>query len=129
MTPVPSLTERQLLSMMRTLLSPSFQQQVQSDNHGDVLVLCIYLAALYIERGETQEAADILAWVLLQAEDFDASIIDMAQEHFETLEASICPRVIHDARDFASKATLQDILDYIYADSDLSPPYMTNRNV
>lgn len=77
----------------------------------DVLV---GLAALYIERGETQEGADVLAFVL-RCPDAAADTLQRAQDAWEDLARYICPRVLLDAEDFASKATFADVVEYVFA--------------
>lgn len=70
------------------------------------------LSACYMADGLTQEAADILAFVLLQA-DIAQDIHDTAEELFEDLESWICPRVIYDAKVFAREVDLEDIIWYV----------------
>ncbi len=72
------------------------------------------LAQIYIERGETQEGADVLAFVL-RCPDAAADTREQAQEAWDDLARYICPRVLLDAEDFASKASYDDLLDYVFA--------------
>lgn len=72
------------------------------------------LAAFYIERGETQEGADVLAFVLQQT-NAAPDTQEAAHVHWEDLERYICPRVLLDAEDFAAKATLNDLIEYVFA--------------
>lgn len=81
---------------------------------GEVLDALVGLADVYIERGETQEGADVLAYVLRQAQAAPATRAH-AQESWDTLETYICPRVLLDAADFASKAALSDLIEYVFA--------------
>ena len=70
------------------------------------------LAELYIERGWTQTAADILAFILLQ-KDVPSDIDEQAHELFDNLEGSICPRVIWDAKAFASDMDWLGMVEYM----------------
>jgi len=74
------------------------------------------LAELYIQRGWTQEASDILAFILLQA-DIPQNTYNQAEELFDDLERSICPRVIWDAKAFASDMDLVGIVEYVLDDT------------
>ena len=73
------------------------------------------LAILYVEQGWTQEAADILAFVLLQC-GVPLDIYEQAFEAFDDLERSICPRVIWDARDFARDMDTDTMIAYLLDD-------------
>ena len=79
----------------------------------DILDALTQLARVYIKRGETQEGADILAYVLRCAAPAD--VLDHAQALWDDLARYICPRVLLDAEDFGSKATLDDVLEYASA--------------
>lgn len=70
------------------------------------------LAELYIKRGWTQEASDILAFILLQ-DDVPADTYTQAEELFDDLERSICPRVIWDAKAFASDMDVVGMVEYV----------------
>jgi|GEM_PF-1277470 len=70
------------------------------------------LCGCYIEQGLTQEASDVLAFVLLQ-NDLAVDTYDTAIEYFEDLESRICPRVILDAKTFAQEVDLEDIIWYV----------------
>ena len=70
------------------------------------------LAQLYIQREWTQEASDILAFILLQA-DVPQDTYDTAEALFDDLERSICPRVIWDAKAFASDMDLIGMVEYM----------------
>jgi len=78
----------------------------------DCLAAFVGLAAHSIARGETQEGADILSWVLRQS-FLSFTTRDNAQMLWDDLAAWICPRVLLDAEDFASKATFDDICEYV----------------
>ena len=82
------------------------------DATADSLAALVGLAAHWIERGETQEAADILAWVLRHLSLSDTAR-DAAQSLWDGLATWICPRVLLDAADFAQYATFDDICEYI----------------
>jgi hypothetical protein len=71
------------------------------------------IAAGYIAQGDTQEGADVLAFVLLQPLLMPDSRM-RAEDLFEDLESRICPRVLWDAREFASLATFEDVVEYIF---------------
>lgn len=76
-----------------------------------------HLAEVYIKRGETQEGADVLAFVL-HCPDTAPDTQEQAREAWDDLARYICPRVLLDAEDFASKATYDDLLEYIFAGTD-----------
>ena len=62
--------------------------------------------------GQTQTAADILAFLLLQPE-MSADDMETARELFAELESRVCPRVILDAREFAFGMDLRTMLEYL----------------
>ncbi len=70
------------------------------------------MALACVERGWTQPASDILAFLLRQP-DVCARIREIAEEAFCDLESRICPRVIHDARAFAADMDLQTVVEYL----------------
>ncbi len=80
----------------------------------EVLYALVQMAALYIERGLTQEGADVLAFVMRCA-DVPEDIEESAIELWEDLERWICPRVLLDAESFAKKAYLEDVVEYVFA--------------
>ena len=73
------------------------------------------LAQLYCQRGWTQTPSDLLAFILLQ-DDVPADIYQQAEELFDDLERSICPRVIWDAKAFASDMDLVGMVEYVLED-------------
>ena len=75
------------------------------------------LADHYAAQGQTQSAADLLAFLLLQP-DLAEDTAAQALESWEALESHICPRVLWDAREFASGANLNDIVEYVFAGTD-----------
>ena len=81
--------------------------------HQEVLAALLSLATCYIERGWTQEGADILAYLLHH--EPDAELREGAQDAWDDLARWICPRVLLDAEDFGSKATLDDLIEYALA--------------
>lgn len=83
----------------------------------DVLTALVHVAGLYIERGLTQEGADVLAYIR-RREGVPEDISDHADELWEELETWICPRVLYDAEDFGKKAYLDDVIEYVYAGVD-----------
>lgn len=70
------------------------------------------LAETCIDWGQTQTAADILAFLLRQ-DPIDPGAFETAADRFAELESAICPRVIHDARDFAAGMDLRTMLEYL----------------
>lgn len=80
----------------------------------EVLDVLTHLATLYIARGDTQEGADVLAYVLCQTQ-VAPETHEHAQASWDDLARYICPRVLVDAEDFASKALLDDVIEYVFA--------------
>ncbi len=74
----------------------------------------VALAEVLIEQGRTEPAAFILAFVLAHPAT-PTAIHHQADLLFDELEASICPRVIWDARQFAQAATQTDVIAYLAA--------------
>jgi hypothetical protein len=95
-------------------MMPPLPTAIQSARHNrPALYDALYRWALWhAQQGFTQEAADVLAF-LLRCDDIPQDCLAAAADLFEELETRICPRVILDAKDFASKATLDDILEYV----------------
>lgn len=79
----------------------------------EVLDVMTDIAAGYIQQGYTQEGADVLAFVLIQAL-LMPDTRSRAEELFAELETRLCPRVLWDAREFAALATLDDVVEYIF---------------
>jgi hypothetical protein len=104
---IQPLTERDLLASIRAAWA--------IEAHSEILDAITQLACIYIERGLTQDGADVLAFVLRQP-NLPGDTFERARDAYEDLESYICPRVLLDAQDFASKATLQDIIDYVFAE-------------
>ncbi len=69
------------------------------------------LAAACIEQGLTQTAADILAFLLRQP-DLSVTARAAAEDIFADLESRICPRVIYDAKEFATDMDLSAMIEY-----------------
>jgi len=67
----------------------------------------VCIAEELIARGETERAADVLALVLCYPMSRDTR--DLADSLFITLESTICPRVIVDAKARAEDLTLDDL--------------------
>lgn len=86
---------------------------------GELWFAMTQLSACYIEDGWTQEAADILAFVLLQ-DGLPQDISTQADELFDDLERSICPRVIWDAKEFACDMDIETMVDYLLDLEDAS---------
>lgn len=85
---------------------------------GELWVAMTQLAQLYIGQGWTQTAADILAFVVLQ-DDVPQGIYEQAEDLFDDLERSICPRVIWDARTFAKDMDLVGMIEYLLEDKTI----------
>lgn len=100
------MTERDYLASIRAAKSLSAVTELLDSFTG--------LAAIYVERGETQEGADVLAYVLRHPETAPDTH-EAAQAQWDDLERYICPRVLLDAQDFASKADLEDLIEYVFA--------------
>ena len=100
-----TLTEKDLLVSIRMSLS--------IDAVTDALDAMVQLAAIWIERGETQEGSDILAFVMRDSR-VAQDTFDMAQDEWDDLATYACPRVLVDAEDFGKKATLDDVIEYIF---------------
>jgi hypothetical protein len=79
----------------------------------DVLECLVQLAAICIEKGNTQEGADILAY-LLHHLDTPQDIKEQGQALWDDLARWICPRVLYDAEDFGRKAALEDVVNYVF---------------
>jgi hypothetical protein len=99
-----SLTESDLLLSIKAGLA------IHSPE--DVLECLLQLAALYIEKGNTQEGADVLAY-LLHRIDTPRDIKEQGQALWDDLATWVCPRVLYDAEDFGEKAALEDIVAYV----------------
>lgn len=99
------LTEKGLLATIKAALA------VEATH--ETLDAMVYLAAVYIEEGQTQEGADLLAYIL-RREDAASDTLERAEEVWDDLARWICPRVLLDAEDFASKASFADIVEYIF---------------
>lgn len=81
-------------------------------SEADSSAALVGLAAHHIARGETQEGADLLAWVL-RTPFCSGEMREAAQEMWDDLASWICPRVLLDAADFAHYATLDDLYEYV----------------
>jgi hypothetical protein len=79
---------------------------------GELWYAMTQLAQRYIKQDWTQTASDILAFVVLQ-DDVPQDTHEQAEEFFDNLERSICPRVIWDAKEFASDMDLVGMVDYL----------------
>jgi hypothetical protein len=84
------------------------------DARDELLDAFVQMAGIYIERGLTQEGADILAFVML-CTDIPEDIAEAAEDLWEDLATWICPRVLLDAEDFAKKAFLDNVVSYVLA--------------
>lgn len=94
------------------LLQPKTGNPPEPEDSRKLHRAMIALSENYIEWGQTQIAADTLAFLLLQG-DIDSDIFYRADVLFADLESRICPRVILDARDFAADMDLVSMLEYL----------------
>ncbi len=79
----------------------------------DVLDAMTGIAVRWLEQPDRlQAAANLLAFVINHP-DVDHTTFDYADERFMELESSICPRVIHDAREFILSKSLNTMANYI----------------
>lgn len=101
-----------ILSEKDLILSLKASVSIQAEN--DALDLFVQIANVYIVRGQTQEGADILAYIL-QRESSPEDIINSAEELWDDLARWICPRVLYDAEIFGRKAYFEDVVEYILA--------------
>ncbi len=62
----------------------------------------------------TQVATDISAF-LIQHDDLSLKLRDKAENQFAEMESRVCPRVIADAREFASNMDTYTIVEYLLA--------------
>lgn len=99
------LTEKGLLTSIKAALAIEATHEVFDS--------LVYLAAVYIEEGQSQEGADVLAYVL-RRKDIAEDILERAEEVWEDLACWVCPRVLLDAQDFGKKATFEDIVEYVF---------------
>jgi hypothetical protein len=91
----------------------SIQAGLAINSPHELLECFVQLAAIYIEKGSTQEGADILAY-LLHRIDTPNDIREQGQALWDDLARWICPRVLYDAEDFGRKAALEDVVDYVF---------------
>lgn len=103
---MPPDTEKTLLVSLKAAQSLNARHEV--------LATMTAIGAHYKAQGMTQEGADILAFVLRHRAT-PPDVAALAQDHWDDLARWICPRVLLDAEDFASKATLEDVIAYILA--------------
>lgn len=78
----------------------------------DALDAMTGIAAHLIERGLTEEAANILTYVTRHP-DVRHDTFDAADEMHMTLEESACPRIIEDAAAFILGKSLNTMANYI----------------
>ncbi|MBZ0297535.1 MAG: hypothetical protein K8L99_33575 [Anaerolineae bacterium] len=80
--------------------------------NGDVLDAMTGIAESLIHRGQTQEGANILAFVLNHP-DVRYDTYDHAEDMFFEMEEHLCPRVIADARTFRLGKSIKSVAAYI----------------
>jgi hypothetical protein len=78
----------------------------------DALYAMTGIAVRLLERGLSEETANILAYVT-QHPDVHHDTFDTADEIFMSLESEACPRIIHDAREFILGKSLNTMANYI----------------
>jgi hypothetical protein len=79
----------------------------------DVLDAMTGIAVRWLDHEDRlQQAANVLAYVISHP-DVDHATFDYADERFMELESGICPRVIHDAREFILSKSLTTMANYI----------------
>ena len=93
----------------------SIKAALSLEARNEILASLTQLAGVYIERGETQEGADVLAYIL-RRDDLSDDIYNLAQDLWDDMARYICPRVLLDAEDFGKKAYLKDVIEYVFAD-------------
>ncbi|MFO7322804.1 MAG: hypothetical protein DIU68_013830 [Chloroflexota bacterium] len=75
----------------------------------------VSIAEMFVERGDTERAANILALVLCYP--MSQRTGKRARELFSDLEQTVCPRVIADARSRAELLTLDDLASEVLAET------------
>jgi hypothetical protein len=83
----------------------------------EVLDALVELAGLLVEREKTTEAANLLAYIMHHP-DVPYETYDRADDLWIALEASLCPRVIADAREQARYITLRGVVEASFAALD-----------
>lgn len=99
------LTEKDYLVALRAALA--------IDAAGEALDAIMNIAGCYLNRGQTQEAANLLAFVINNP-DVLHDTFDRAEELFMDLEERMCPRVILDAKTFAVAKSINTVAHYIF---------------
>lgn len=94
----------------------SFRAAVALDAIVEMLDIMTDLSDLYINRmNDLQTGADMLAYVI-QHPDVADDTHERATDLFEELETYACPRVIHDAKQFARYVNDKEIISFVIAD-------------
>lgn len=83
---------------------------------GEALDTMAWLAQRWLERGSTQEGANLLVFVMNHP-DVRYDTFDRAEEIFLELETHACPRVLLDAKEFVLGKTLTTMATYIFESS------------
>jgi hypothetical protein len=81
---------------------------------GEALDAMTGLAQRWLERGSTQEGANLLVFVMNHP-DVRYDTFDRAEEMFLDLEARACPRVILDAKEFILGKSLATMAAHIFS--------------
>ena len=79
---------------------------------GDALDSLVGIAEHFLQRGLTQEGANVLAFALIHP-DILHDTFDRADELFLRLEEHACPRVIEDAKLFRLSRSLRMVAAYV----------------
>lgn len=80
---------------------------------GEALDAMTWLARHWLNRGSTQEGANLLAFVMNHP-DVRYDTFDRADEMFLELEAQACPRVLLDAKEFVLGKSLAAMAAYVF---------------
>lgn len=97
---------------MQTLIS-ELEGAMDAEITPKVLDILVEIAKESIYHDDKEFAADILVLVLQYP--MRVETLQEAEVLFTELEAELCPRVIHDAVDWAQRMTLEDMVARVLA--------------
>lgn len=80
---------------------------------GEALDAMTWLAQSWLQRGSTQEGANLLVFVMNHP-DVRYDTFDRAEEIFLELEEKACPRVLLDAKEFVLSKSLATMAAYVF---------------
>ena len=80
---------------------------------GEALDAMTWLAQGWLQRGSTQEGANVLVYVMNNP-DVRYDTFDRAEEMFLELEEKVCPRVLLDAKEFILSKSLATMAAYVF---------------